>query len=379
MQAARTLLHKHHGGGMVRAEAPSKSDWFCRFCEDKGEAYRNFGHRTSCHRCHLHKGSCHAANAQGARNAWGSDKRDKIHKAEQRGRDKVDQRVSELGGKSTMQIELDKVKKELAAAKKAAGNDDSAEAAQQDGKEMAKVRKQLAELRGMLPSLPSLQPNITELEAKLQGMVQARADAQPPEKQLRHWQGLLTIRHKANSRIKDEESPDIVEEIVSLQAKLEAKKEELIEGEKKATDLHAKCMAAVEAQKSEVLATPAVPVIAVAEVASLLAACRQGGTSEGANLLAKLEEMVKSAAPPPQVPTPGSSSSGATAAQPARAATQPNVEGSELGSADVDMASDVDQIEAMFQKGCACEATKAEFLAFTKNIRTKFVKKPSKK
>ena len=62
------VLSRHHGTPpeMQRTrDAASKENWLCRKCVGKdAEPYRNFGHRTACHKCGLAKSACHKANVQ---------------------------------------------------------------------------------------------------------------------------------------------------------------------------------------------------------------------------------------------------------------------------------------------------------------------------
>lgn len=59
MQAARKIVETHHGGGTaMHASTRSKDDWLCKSCQGPdGTAFRNFGSRTECKKCRVHKGA----------------------------------------------------------------------------------------------------------------------------------------------------------------------------------------------------------------------------------------------------------------------------------------------------------------------------------
>ena len=59
-----TRLGGGGNGGSGRSTEVAKDPWFCRSCKnDDGQPFRNFGHRSTCYRCRLHKGVCFGGKA----------------------------------------------------------------------------------------------------------------------------------------------------------------------------------------------------------------------------------------------------------------------------------------------------------------------------
>ncbi len=205
-------------------DSTKKADWLCKSCTGwDGKPFRNYGHRTQCHRCHIHKGACFGKNVDSGPPRSGATLAEK---------QVLQREVDEKYAKKLKQkdVELARLREQLRsrqppAAGVATGAD--GDAAEDD------TEQDLQDLRDHIKALekmPGGEILLAEKKAELDSALQKRRAAKPVRQQLRDLQYKLDRKEKMLQKREESELP-------GLRNAAERAKQALAEAEKDAKAL----------------------------------------------------------------------------------------------------------------------------------------------